>query len=141
MGESSRFWRVYKSEWCVMHVADSDGEEGRLECLQALEQRYAGRIMKPDARLVPWSEADPGQWPWMLELHLPVMKGEHVTRPPALEQARKIDGVAVLEGSRADLKILGYGKKMLREGSLDGQGVDAASLACGAAGEASGAGA
>jgi hypothetical protein len=134
--DAERFWRVYKPEWCVAYVSDNDGVDGRQECFQKFDTAYRGRVRQEDCRLVPWS-LELTEWcPWMLELLLPTMKGEYTSRPPALEHARKIDGVVVLEGSKADKKLLNYGKRMLREVSVDGQPVDDEGAARGAAGEA-----
>jgi hypothetical protein len=78
----------------------------------------------------------PPDWPWMLVLFLPIMRGEYVNRPLALKFAHGIGGVVVLEGSKTDRKLLNYGKRMLREGSGDGQELDAEGAARGAEGDA-----
>lgn len=125
MGDEQRFWRVYRFEWAVVYISDSNGENGIRECQQRFDTTYEGKVRQ--WRLGPWSLSSPDAWPWGLELMLPVLKGEHVNRPLALEHAHKIDDAAVvLEGSKADKKLVNYGKRMLREGSGDGQGLDAA---------------
>jgi hypothetical protein len=138
MGDEQRFWRAYKLEWCVVYVSDTDGQDGEQECQRRFNDVYLGKVRPVDCRLVPWSLALPEQWPWMLELLLPSMKGEYTGRASALEHARKIEGVVALEGSKADRKLLDYGKRMLREGSY--YGLDDEGVARGAASEASGTG-
>jgi hypothetical protein len=125
------------SSWCVMYVSDSDGEDGKLECVQRYREQYAGRVQEGDWGLRAWSDSLPASsWPWMLVLRLSVMRGEYSKRPPALEHAHKIAGAVVLEGSRAELALLSYGKKMLKAGSVDGQELEAEGSARGAAGQA-----
>jgi hypothetical protein len=119
MGDEQRFWRVYRLEWSVVFISDSDGENGIRECLRQYESVYAGKVKPSDYRLGPWSLTEPDAWPWALELLLPVMKGEYVNRPLALGHAHKIDGVVVLEGSTANKTLLNYGKRMLREVKSD----------------------
>jgi hypothetical protein len=137
MGDSDRFWRVYRDEWSVVYCSDTDGADGRAECGQRFRKDYEGRVLPEDCRLVPWSLTVQEWWPWMLELRLPVMKGEYSSRPLALEHAHKIDGRVVLEGSREDKKILGYGKKMLREDSGVSPGLDEEGAPRGAPGQES----
>ncbi len=121
MADDDRFWRVYKPEWSVVYTSDGDGEDGRKECRRRYDAVYAGRVRLEDCRVVPLSLTGPEWWPWMMELHLPVMKGEYSNRPLALGHAHKIDGVVVLEGSRADRKLLNYSWQMLRKDSADGE--------------------
>jgi hypothetical protein len=136
MEEEQRFWRVYKSEWVVTYTSDAEGEDGERECEQKFVEVYEGRVRSDDSRTVPWSLSHPEWWPWLLELRLPTMKGEYSSRPLALEYARKIDGEVVLEGSRADKRILGYGKLMLRREHVDSPELDAEGASRGASGQA-----
>jgi hypothetical protein len=124
MGDEQRFWRVYRFEWAVVFISDSAGENGIRECQQRFDAEYDGKVRV--WRLGPWSLTEPDSWPWALELMLPVMKGEYTSRPPALEHAHKIDGAAVLEGSKEDKKLLNYGKRMLREVKSNAGGGDGA---------------
>jgi hypothetical protein len=103
--DDSRFWRVYRTEWSVVYVSDSDGEAGKQECLKRFEESFrdSGHFM--DWRVVAWSESDPDGWAYMLELQQPVLKGEYRDRPTALIHAREIGGKAIMEGSREDTKI------------------------------------
>jgi hypothetical protein len=132
MADSDRFWRIYKTEWCVAYVSDTDGSEGKRECVKWYQEQYTGRVREDDWGLEAWSGNLPDSWPWMLMLRLPVMKGEYTGRPAALAYASEIKGLVVLEGSKADLKLLSYGKKMMREGSVDSQSVGETAPACGA---------
>jgi hypothetical protein len=141
MGDEQRFWRVYKQEWAVAYVSDTDGKDGMEECQQWFGEYYKGKVRPEEWRVEPWSLTFPPEWPWMLTLFLPIMRGEHVGRPAALEQAHKIEGLVVLEGSKADKKLLNYGRRMLREGSGDGQGLHAEGSSRGAEGEEGRAGA
>ncbi len=119
MDDDQRFWRVYKQEWCVVYISDTEGHDGMVECQQRYGTSYRGRVRPDEWRLGPWSLMAPELWPWGLELFLPVMKGEYVSRPSALDRAHKIEGVVVLEGSKADRRLLNYGRRMLREDSVD----------------------
>jgi hypothetical protein len=146
MGDEQRFWRVYVREWVVAYISDTDGRDGMKECIQRFSEVYEGKVRPEEWRVEPWSLKFPPGWPWMLMLLLPVMKAEYVSRPLALDCARKIDGrmwlvTVVLEGSKADKKLLNYGKRMLREGSGDGQELDAEGSARGAEGDEGRAGA
>jgi hypothetical protein len=141
MSDIDRFWRVYRPEWSVHHVSDTDGEDGRQECVQRFINQYKGRILPEDSRMVPWSLTAPEWWPWMLELRLPVMKGEYKGRPLALEHAHRIDGVVVFEGGRGEERLLSYGRRMLRKGFVDSQGLEDAGAARGTESEAGRAGA
>lgn len=132
---NERFWRVYRSEWCVVYISDTDGEEGQRECARKFDEAYAGRVRPEEGRVVPWSPDRPEWWPWMLEIHLPAMKGEYSSRPLALEHARKICGEVVLEGSRSDKRLLGYGKWMLRKEHGASPELDDAGAAGGAPGQ------
>jgi hypothetical protein len=135
MSDSDRFWRVYRVEWCVAYASDADGAAGELECRRKFEQEFAGKISPEDWRLVSWNERFRDVWPMMLELRLPVMKGEYRHRPDALRHASSIDSRVLLEGSQDEKKLLDYGRKKLRKGSVDSQGVDAADPARRAAGQ------
>jgi hypothetical protein len=117
MTDEQRFWRVYKQEWAVAYVSDTDGQVGMEQCQERYGKVYKGKVRPEEWRVEPWSLLFPLRWPWMLVLFLPIMRGEHVSRPAALEHAHKIDGVVVLEGSKADKKLLNYGKRMLRDDS------------------------
>jgi hypothetical protein len=92
------FWRVYREEWTVAHVSDADGDSGHLEC----DAKMSGADDQLSWRIVPWSETEPGRWPWMLEVHLPVMKGEFTTPEGAESYAAAIGGTVAAEGSAED---------------------------------------
>jgi len=136
MSDSDRFWRVYRSEWAGVYTSDADGVTGKSECTEKLDEAYAGRLHREEARVVPWSSSQPELWPWLLELYLPVMKGEYSSHPLALEHARKVGGSVVLEGSQDDRKFLGYGKLMLRREHVDSSDMGGESVARGASGQA-----
>lgn len=109
MGDSG-FWRVYCDEWTVVYVSDGDGEDGRRECMQKFMDGYQGRVRSGEWRIVSWSEV-PG-WPWMLEVHQPVMKGEWCSRDDAAVHAREVDGTVVPEDSAAERELLRRGTEM-----------------------------
>lgn len=111
-----RFWRVYRLEWVVAYSSDSDGEEGRRECVKRFGDFFAGRVLDREWKVEAWNLQAPDSWPWMLQLLLPVLKGEHVNRPAALLHAREIGGQVALEGSREDMKIRACGEHMLPAG-------------------------
>jgi hypothetical protein len=117
MDSTSGFWRVYRDEWTVTHVSDADGEDGKRECMQRFVDGYQGRVRAGEWRIVSWSESDPGGWPWMLEVHLPVMKGEWCDRQDARIHAAEIGGSVVREDSREELEMLRRGAEMTRKSS------------------------
>lgn len=99
------FWRVYAPEWTVAHVSDADGEGGRAECEEVYRSRYNGQVPEGDWRAEPWSAGHPGEWPWTLEIRLPVMKGEFRLREDAEAVAAGMGGVVECEGSEAELAM------------------------------------
>jgi hypothetical protein len=115
MDSTDGFWRVYRDEWAVEYVSDSDGEDGRRECMQKFIDDYQGLVRAGQWRVVPWSEAKSGEWPWMLELRLMVMKGEWRDRRDASGHASKVDGTVVQEDSPEERELLHRGIEMTRE--------------------------
>ena len=111
------FWRVYRSEWVVEYVSDADGEEGTRECMRKFLDGYRCRVQDGDWRIVAWSETDPGGWPCMLEVHLPVMKGEYRNQKDADVHVRKTGGTVVREGSPEETGLLHRGAEMTRKES------------------------
>jgi hypothetical protein len=109
------FWRVYREEWTVAYVSDADGEEGALECREKFRSSYEGRVRPDGWRVVAWNEKNPGGWPWMLEIRLPVMKGEHVREQDADCHARETGAVVAREGSPEEREILRH-QDELKEG-------------------------
>jgi hypothetical protein len=117
MDSTSGFWRVYRDEWTVQHVSDADGEDGRRECMQRFIDDYQGQVRAGEWRVMAWSESESGEWPWMLEVHLPVMKGEWRDQRDALEHAHQVDGTVVLEDSPEERELLRRGTEMTRKPS------------------------
>lgn len=140
MGDDQRFWRVYRQEWAVVYISDTDGQAGMEECQKFFGELYAGKVRETEWRVGPWSMSEPELWPWGLELLLPVLKGEFTDRPRALVYARVIDGVVALEGSVSDKHLLNYGKRMLygngKRGSVGRQGMGSEGAPRGAEGQA-----
>lgn len=98
------FWRVYRTEWSVAYVSDANGEDGKQECIDVLGSGFDASVW----RIVPWSESNPEGWPWMLEAHLPVMKGEFTGEQDALDWSTEIGGAVAREGSREDKQMQRY---------------------------------
>lgn len=96
------FWRVYRAEWNVAHVSDADGEDGRSECTKRGEQ---SGVPQGYWRAAAWSETNPEGWPWMLEVRLAVLKGEHRDEAAARSHASAIGGTAVRENSPEDKRL------------------------------------
>lgn len=107
------FWRVYVREWTVAYISDTEGDAGRAECEAKFADAYGGRVRDDEWRVEPFSLTDPGGWPWMLMLRLPVMKGEYPTRPLAQDHATRVDGEVVQEHSTRDQGLIRYGQLML----------------------------
>jgi hypothetical protein len=111
------FWRVYRAEWTVAYISDADGEEGTRECMQKFMAAYEGRVQPGEWRVVAWSESDPAGWPVMLEVRLPVMKGEYRDEQDARGHASEVDGTVVRENSGEEIAMLRHAALMTQEDS------------------------
>lgn len=112
-GSGSGLWRVYREEWTVAHVSAADGSAQ--ECSDWFTAHFEEAVGSADWRVVPWSQEDPGGWPWMLELRLPVLKGEYLSRDVAEGVAVRIGGDLAREGSEKDLQLQRRGDILMRK--------------------------
>lgn len=112
--DGTGFWRVWLDEWSVVYVSDTDGEPAERECQDRFSESYEDKVQVGGWRIVPWSTDEPGGWPWMLEVRLPVMKGEYRDEAAATDHASRIGGIVAREGSQMDRKIQRYEKDLTR---------------------------
>lgn len=108
-----KLWRVYCDEWSVAYVSEVDG--GSQECTDRFRSHYEGSVGQDEWRVAPWSEEDPGGWPWMLELRVPVMKGEYLSEDVAEGVASRLAGKVAREGSDLDAQLQRRGNVLIRK--------------------------
>lgn len=104
--ETPDIWKVYQPDWLIVCATTSD-----LLCRDYFDRFYAGRVRDEDVR---YNSAVGGTF--VLELRLPNLKGEFKYKHLAeawveLHPAKGTEIVA--RSSRAEMKLLEYGKRKL----------------------------
>jgi hypothetical protein len=98
-------WRVYRSEWLVVHTSVS----GEADCERVLAEEFEGRVRSEDWRI---GSQPPGHA--VLEVRLPNCRGEFRFAPDAVARAAEVAGQAVERGSTEEDRLLAYGTRRLR---------------------------
>jgi hypothetical protein len=114
-------YRVYCRQWLSFLTSSGVGEEGRLECQVRFRDKYQGRVLDEDWRIV---APDNGYGRSFLMLKLPNCCGEFTGEGDA--QARAGENghedhphQVVVAGSAEERELLAYGRRRLR-GAEDG---------------------
>jgi len=114
--EVKEIWRVYHHEWITVFRSQHHGLLARKEIDNFYGVKYKGRVKPEDVRVIPTSPKNQDEWPWLLQLFLPNMRGEFRDEVDARAYAKSMDftaPVVVIKNSLLDHQIRQYGVKML----------------------------
>lgn len=118
--ETADVWRVYHREWITVFRSQNHGRLARSEIDHFYAVKYKGRVKESEVRVIPTSQKNPEEWPWLLQLKLPNLMGEFKHEDDAVAYIGNVlDGVAELvrRNSKPDHRLRNYGKNMLLENS------------------------